>query len=637
MREAEVAVTFEPSGRTVYVLEGTRLQEAAAGADIVLDQPCGGAGACGKCRLVLSGDLGRPTPAEVDFFSEEQLRAGFRLACQSAVCGPVTVEVPQTSLLASRHKILVQAEETAQVVTDPAIRKQYVELSVPGRGDDDADLVRLERAIGPFEVDLELVRNIPARLREANFRGTAVLAAPADADWRLIDFEPKNTETEAFAVAVDLGTTTLAGALLDLSTGEELAVVSRLNPQTRFGDDVLSRILHVRQRPDGLNELTNTIIEAVDEMIGELVGQAGIGRERIYELTFSGNTTMQQLLCGVDPSSLGVVPFVPATGRGLWLQAAELGLHAHPKAMACILPVIGGFVGGDTVSGILATGLAESGGPTLLVDIGTNGEIVLFADGKLSAASTAAGPAFEGARISHGMRASDGAIEKVVVDGRLRANVIGDVPPIGLCGSALIDVAAELLRHELLTPQGHLLTPDELPDNVLPDLAERVVLHDGPGRDGQTAFVLAPEAETGIAGPIVLTQRDVRELQLAAGAIRAGVAVLLRRAGLEAEKLERVLIAGGFGNFIRRSSAQRIGLMPRQVEHHRIRYQGNTSLAGARLVALSRQARTMAEDLARRTEHVDLSRDPDFHAAFAEAMIFPTKGDITDIGRLGKT
>ncbi|MHC4179179.1 MAG: ASKHA domain-containing protein, partial [Planctomycetota bacterium] len=556
MREAEVPVTFQPSGGTVYVLEGTGLLEAAAGAGIALDQPCGGQGKCGKCRLLVSRGACQPSQAELDALSADELRAGFRLACQSSVRGPTFVDVPPTSLPASHQKILARSQQAPLAVADPVVHKQYVELPPPDRGDDDPDLLRLEEVIGPFEVGLELLREIPARLRQTNFRGTAVLVGGS-----LIDFEPQNTQSESFAVATDVGTTTLVAALLDFNSGSELTVASRLNPQTRFGDDVLSRIRHVRETSDGLRQLHETIIRAVDEMIGELVDRAGIRRERIYELTFSGNTTMQQLLCGVDPSSLGEVPFVPTAGRGPSLRAAGLGLHVHPQAKARLLPVIGGFVGGDTVSGILATSLAEAEGPTLLVDIGTNGEIALVAGGRLSAASTAAGPAFEGARISQGMRGGQGAIEKVIVDGRLRTNVIGNVPPVGLCGSALIDLAAELLRHRLLTPEGRLLSADELPDGVLPDLAQRLVQ-----QDGQAAFLLASETETGSGRPILLTQRDVRELQLATGAIRAGIVVLLGRAGLRPEDLEAVWIAGGFGNFVRRSNAQRIGLLPWQIE-----------------------------------------------------------------------
>jgi uncharacterized 2Fe-2S/4Fe-4S cluster protein (DUF4445 family) len=312
------------------------------------------------------------------------------------------------------------------------------------------------------------------------------------------------------------------------------------------------------------------------------------------------------------------VPFVPVAGRSILALAGELGLHIHPRGRAWILPVIGGFVGGDTVAGVLATGLADAQQPTLFVDIGTNGEIVLCANGKFSAASTAAGPAFEGARISQGMRGAEGAIEKVVVDGCLRINVIGNAPPQGICGSALIDVAAELLRHDILTPQGRLRTPDELPADVLPELSGRIV-----SQDGKRAFQLAAESETAHGEPILLTQRDIRELQLATGAIRAGIGILLRRNGLEPKDLDRVLVGGGFGNFIRRSNAQRIGLLPSHIEHHRIRYLGNTSLAGARLLAVSRRARVLADDLARRIEHFDLSRDAEFQDAFADAMIFP--------------
>ena len=623
MRETEVQITFRPSGRTVHVLAGTRLQEAAADVDLVLDSPCGGEGVCGKCRVIVSGETPEPTPVEIALFSAEEIEAGWRLACQSPVCGPVTVEIPKTSLLESHHKILAQSEGSSRPAGEPAVSKRYVELSVPARGDDEPDLIRLRQAVGHFETDLDLLRTISRRMREAGFRGTAVLA-----DGRLLDFEPEDTSAENYAVAVDVGTTTLVAELLHVGSADQTAVTSRLNPQTRFGDDVLSRILHVREHPDGLEELHDTIVNALNEMIGELTRQAGIGRKRIYQLTFSGNTTMQQLLCGIDPSSLGEVPFVPTTGAGLLLRAAELGLHVHPRAVACILPVIGGFVGGDTVAGILATDLTGQKGPTLLVDVGTNGEIVLFADGKLSAASTAAGPAFEGARISQGMRCSTGAIEKVVVDGQLRVNVIGNAPPVGLCGSALIDLAAELLRHGLLTSEGRLLTPEQLPEGVLPDLAERLIDDGGQFPKGQPGFLLTPATETGHGKPIVVTQCDFRELQLATGAIRAGITILLRRADLRASDLKSVLIAGGFGNFIRRSNAQRIGLMPCHVQRRRIRYQGNTALAGARLVTLSTEARDMAEQLARRTEHVDLSCDVDFQMAFADAMIFPREDDI---------
>jgi uncharacterized 2Fe-2S/4Fe-4S cluster protein (DUF4445 family) len=626
MRDTEVLVCFRPLNAEAYVLPGTRIVEAAAEAGIVLDVPCGGEGLCGKCRVLVAAGAGEPTPVERDRFSADELRAGWRLACQSEVSGPMEIVVPTAPATPQIEKgsgVFTDAgcggdtsKRLPTPLLDPPVRKKYVELPAPARGDDLPDTLRLERAIGgeALQIDLPLLRQLPARLREADSRGTAVLA-----DGRLLDFEPGNTVADAFAVALDLGTTTLVAELLDIGSGARWAVDARLNPQIRFGDDVLSRILYARQMPDGLRQLHETVASEIDGIIGELCRQAGIGRDRIYELAVSGNTTMQQLLCEVDTSSLGEVPFVPAGGRGLPCLARELGIDIHPRGAAYLMPVIGGFVGGDTVAGILATALADAQAPTLLVDIGTNGEIVLLADGKLSAASTAAGPAFEGARISCGMRGCTGAIEKVMVEnGRLRTNVIGNVAPTGLCGSGLIDVAAELLRHGILTPQGRLLAADQLPPGVPPDLANRIV-----SQDNQLSFLLATETETADGRPIALSQRDLRELQLATGAIRAGIVILLRRAGLEPSDLDRVLIGGGFGNFIRRSNAQRIGLLPSRIEHHRVRYMGNTSLAGARLAALSRRARQTAEQLARHTEHVDLSCDVAFHREFAEAMIFP--------------
>jgi uncharacterized 2Fe-2S/4Fe-4S cluster protein (DUF4445 family) len=567
----EVLVKFRPSGKEAYVLPGTRLVEAAADAGLVLEVPCGGEGLCGRCRVLTLSGAAEPTAAEQEWLSNEELQAGWRLACQSSVHGPMEVEIPADSGSAVEHQILVDTHL-------PTNRK----LPSPfGRGAGGEGLDGRDESIFPDS--------------------------------------PHPTDTVGLAVAMDIGTTTLVGSLLDLGTGNELAIEARLNPQTRLGDDVLSRILYSRKGPAQLRELQATISTVIDEMIGALCKKVGIARERICEISFAGNTTMQQMLRGIDSSALGESPFTPASYQAATFSAEEIGLHISPGGQAYVMPVIGGFVGGDTVAGILSTGIAaEAEGPTLLVDIGTNGEIVLQAGGKLRAASTAAGPAFEGARISCGMRGCTGAIEKVLVeDGRLGINVIGNVPPVGLCGSGLIDVAAELLRHQILTPQGRLQTADQVPADTPPDLKQRIVLH-----EGRVAFQLASAEET--AGePIVLTQRDLRELQLATGAIRAGVVILLRQAGLEPKDLHRVLIGGGFGNFIRRSNAQRIGLLPHEIEHRRIRYMGNTSLAGARLAALSMQSRQQAEEFARRTEHVELSNDRAFHEVFADSMLFP--------------
>ena len=356
-------------------------------------------------------------------------------------------------------------------------------------------------------------------------------------------------------------------------------------------------------------------------MIDQLSESAGVPSRRIYSVAVAGNTTMQHLAAGIDPAPLGEVPFIPVQSAGMRLAAADFDLPVHPAARIELLPVIGGFVGGDTVAGLIATQLDEQPGRTLLVDIGTNGEIVLAIDGKLWATSAAAGPAFEGARISCGMRAAAGAIEKVTVrEGHLVSSTIGGGPARGICGSGLIDAAAELLRLGVITPLGRLADVDALPPDIPPDLARRIET-DEEGRN--LIWLTGGGAERG-QGPVRITQRDVRELQLASGAIRAATNVLLRQAGLTAADLDAILLAGGFGSFIRRSNAQWLGLLPPAVDHDRIRFVGNVSLRGAQWILLSKSASERAQRLARRAELVELSTDPEFQQEFAEAMVFPS-------------
>ena len=608
--DQQARVTFEPHGRAVFVLTGTKVVEAAGLGGLTIDTPCGGAATCGKCRVRISGKICPPTAEERARLDEAELADGWRLACQSSICGECIVEVPETSLFAGRHQILEDAQTGSETDVLPAVRKQYVQLAEPSLDDDAPDLLRLQAAVGPFEAGLDVIRRLGRRLREGGFSGTAVLT-----DHHLIDFEPGDTTGRCHGAAFDIGTTTVVGSLLDLVTGREVAIDSAMNSQVRFGDDVLSRI-ELGSDPAGLEELRTEILKTVGAILDRLCEQAGVGREEIYEITFAGNTTMQHLLCGIDPAQLGRVPFVPAYGRSLLVPAAELGIAIHPRAQAVVFPVIGGFVGGDTVAGMVSTRLLEGKGPELMVDIGTNGEIVLAVEDKLWAASTAAGPAFEGARISCGMRATAGAIEKVVFDDDVRYSVIGHVEPVGLCGSAMVDLTAELLRSGLVNSVGRMLPPDELPDGAGEALRRRAIL-DG----GQPAFILA-EPTDGSPG-VVLRQKDIRELQLATGAIRAGITILLKQAGLSVGDLKRVLIAGGFGSFIRRNNAQRIGLLPPGIDHSRIHYVGNASLAGAKWALVSTNARNRGEHLARLARHVELSRDTEFQMEFAEAMIFP--------------
>jgi uncharacterized 2Fe-2S/4Fe-4S cluster protein (DUF4445 family) len=613
MKAAEVPVVFQPSGRRVFVLPGTSLVEAAGRAGLILQTPCGGQGTCGKCRVrLVSGAATAPEPSG-RALTRKAYAEGYRLACHTRVDGELVVEVPPESMFESRHQILVN-DAGAKAKLNPIIRKTHFDLPPASREDHRSDLERLRAAVGPVEISHDLLRALPGFLRANGWKGTAVTAHRA----RLLALEPGNTTASSFGVAFDIGTTTVVGTLIDLTTGREVAVASRLNPQISLGDDVLTRILHARQEPEGLTRLQSLILGAVREIIGETTGQAGVATGAVYEVVIAGNSTMQQILCGIDPSPLGEVPFVQAFESPLAFPARKLDLPVNPAAEVFVFSQIGGFVGGDTTAGMVAARLDRWHEPVLLVDIGTNGELVLATKDGLFAASTAAGPAFEGARIRQGMRATSGAIEKVLIqEGELLINVIGNARPTGLCGTALIDTVAELLRAGLVDSTGRIVDRSEAPAGTPPALLERLV-----EEGGETNFLLAPAGDTASGAPILLWQRDVRELQLAAGAIRAGINILLRRAGVAPEALGAVLLAGAFGNFIRRNNARRIGLLP-QIPCSRIRFIGNAASLGAKLALLAEEERAYAEAMRKRTRHVDLSLDAEFQNEFSMAMLFP--------------
>lgn len=548
---ANIKVTFEPTGRSVWVLPGTSVLEAASRAGLSIETPCGGAGTCGKCRVRFIRGVPAGSDAARDVLSEEELAGGWRLACQSVIEATAVISIPETSLFTDRLQILTESTQIEELSQGEPPHKT---LPVP-----------------------------------------------------FVEGE------ENFAVAFDVGTTTLVGELLELPSGRERNVAAGINPQVSFGDDVVSRIGHACSAPAAAKELREAVVGAVNALIDSLCESSGVQRQTIRGVSFSGNTTMQHLLTGLSVETLSRLPFAPARSGPLDAPTEELGISIAPGGRAYVLPVVGGFVGGDTVAGILSARLDETDGPTVMIDIGTNGEIVLSAGGELYAASAAAGPAFEGARIACGMRAAAGAIEKVIFDGDLQINVIGGVAPIGLCGSALVDLAAELLRSGLMDPMGRLQDAK----SVCQDVYRRIRFDEA----GDVEFLLAAG---GNGKPdVVLKQRDIRELQLATGALRAGVNILLKQADLSPADLKHVLIAGGFGSFIRRNNAQRIGLIPPEVPHGNITYVGNVSLHGAKWVLVSAAARQRAEQLAKKTRHVDLSADMDFQMAFADAMIFP--------------
>lgn len=612
MSTGSFRIVFQPSGRTTTTPAGTSLLDAAASVGLVPRAPCGGKGTCGKCRVRILRGLDPAAAGRPEAIAPDDWSQGWRMACQTRIVADTVVEIPPAALDAAGPQILLATDGTRPFHLAPAIAAHSLEVPQPTREDDASDTVRLRRAAGqPLDWSLDLLRTLSPTLRTNHWKTTLVRRGTT-----VLDVLPATAEPP-LGVAFDLGTTTVVGTLYDLASGTELGVSSALNGQIPLGDDVLARIEKCRGDAEAGAKMQAAAIGSLNTILDTLCEQAGIAPDRIYDLTLAGNTAMQQLVCGIDSRALGEIPFTPAFSESLSVPAAALGLHGHPKAHLFVFPQIGGFVGGDTVAGILAAELDRVTKPTLLIDIGTNGEIVLaLPGGKLVATSTAAGPAFEGARISQGMRAAGGAIDSVLLrDEGVALSVIGQSAPVGLCGTALIDGIAELLRRGILDTTGRIASPDEVPDTV-PEALRRHVIPEG----DNAAFVLAFAPDRTPA--VRLTQRDVRELQLASGAIRAGAETLLAREGLTAADLDAVLLAGAFGNYIRKANALRIGLLP-QVAEERVRFIGNAASHGARMALLSTVERERSARVAASTIHVDLGADPEFQMAFGMAMMFP--------------
>ncbi len=616
MTRGTCRITFQPEGRSVFVLRGTKLVEAAGQAGIILNQPCGGEGACGKCLAEVLENAPEPTPADRRHLDDGQLAGGWRLACQLEIQGGMTVSVPQETRFFEQ---LILTEGAGRVYPfQPNIRKKFVTVPEPTIEDQRSDLDRLKdaMAIEGLQAELPLIRALPGILRKQGRNVTVVLE-----NNRIQSIEEGDTTGRLWGVAFDIGTTTIVGSLTDLAGAEHSgsrAVASRTNPQVHFGDDVVSRISYIEKNPDGLEKMRERLLTSLNDIIAELCDAAGIEPDAIYEATAVGNTTMSHIFLGVDPGPIAHAPYVAVLREAVDAQAHEIGLRINRSANLHVLPNIAGFVGSDTVAMILASGMARDEDVKMGVDIGTNGEVVIGNRDRLIACSCAAGPAFEGARIHHGMRATEGAISKVVVNEEIEASVIGGGRATGICGSGLIDAVAELLDAGVIDETGRIRSAENAGD--LPEGLRRALI----AFEDQPAVVLVEAAQSKTGRPILLTQRDVREVQLAKAAIRAGIEVISGVFGIDADQVPRLLLAGGFGNFIRRSHAKRIGLLP-DIPTDRIEFIGNAAATGARTALACRDCRAEAERISRGTEYVELAARPDFHAHYMEAMTFPAR------------
>jgi uncharacterized 2Fe-2S/4Fe-4S cluster protein (DUF4445 family) len=564
-------VHFLPQDVRITVADGTTLLEAARKAHLRVEAPCNGGGTCGKCRVRLDDESrGHLRILENRKLSPEDLAQGWALLCSTLVQGDVTVTLSGGA--ESGLQILEKGKELTLPLR-PWIRKEY--------GYD------------------------PTRKQTRVWAGESLLQE-----------EDGDTSDRIYGVAVDIGSTTVVASLLDLVQGGKLGSVSALNPQATHAQDVLSRVT-LGSTPEGLALLHGEIIAEINRMIGVLAGEARIPRRRIYEVVLAGNTCMLHLAANVDPEPLGRFPYTPNISGAQHIAAAKLGLNIAAQGVVYFPPVVSGFVGADITVGVLATDLAQAAGVTLFVDIGTNGEMVLANNGALQATSTAAGPAFEGMNIACGMRAGRGAIERVdVVNGDIQVKTIGDAPAVGLCGSGLLDAVAVLVTQGVVESSGRFTKKqDRLPEALRLRFAER---------EGKTVFHLTPE--------VYLTQGDLRQVQLAKGAVRAGIDVLLARNGMTGLDVDRTLIAGSFGYHLTVRSLVDIGLFPPEFAG-KVEYVGNTSRTGAEALLTHAPSRAELVEVVNAVDAVELANDEGFTKIFVAAMAFPravfaTVGDL---------
>jgi uncharacterized 2Fe-2S/4Fe-4S cluster protein (DUF4445 family) len=593
-----VRLRFEPDGTEVRVPSGTPVFDAASWNGVAIDSTCGGHGTCKKCKVrVVEGDV---PVGDVDprAFSADELRDGWRLACRAAAREDLVIDVPP---LQTRPKAALVGVGR-HVILRPAVQKRHLVLDEPSLEDQRPDLTRVLDALDDLEpyVELPVLRTLGTVLREANFDVTAVVS-----DDRLIGLEPGDTTGRRFGIAFDLGTTTVVASLLDLEAGQPVAVRSMLNRQQPYGADVISRISATMMDDEVLGKLRALAQETMAELAAEVCEEGEVDPLEVYEVSLCGNVTMMQIVLGIDPEPLSMAPFIVAAQELPPVPAADLGLSVHPQAGAFVFPSMGAYVGGDIVAGLLATGFTRDRRLRLFIDVGTNSEIALGSQDGALATAAPAGPAFEAAQIRCGMRAADGAIEGVTIAGdELGLQVIGEVDPVGICGSGLVDAVAELVGAGLLDHSGRFVEEDSAP--VL----------------GERLTKLGDERVFYLTDDVYLSQRDVRELQFAKASIATGWNILLAELGLAPEDISQVLLAGSFGAYLSPASAVRIGLVP-NLALPRIVSAGNVAGEGSKIALLSHRERAEARSILREVRYVELSGREDFNDLFIDQLAFP--------------
>ena len=643
-------VIFTPSGRRGHVPVGTTVLDAARTLGVDIDSVCGGRGICGRCQVTpangtfakhgitsAADHLSAFAELETTYRSEKGLATDRRLSCTATVCGDLLIDVPPESQV---HRQVVRKDlDVRDFTVDPVVRLHYVEVAQPELASPSGDLGRLfealerEWALTDLRADLQVVRALQPALEAGKYRVTVAVHGGRE----IIAIWP-GLRDSIYGVAIDIGSTTIAGHLANLADGSVLASAGVMNPQIRFGEDLMSRVSYAMMHPEGAEEMTRAVRKALDGLLATLANRAGIKRAAILELVLVGNPIMHHLVLGIDPTPLGSAPFALATNQAIHTTTAELGLRAHPGARVYVLPCIAGHVGADTAGMILAEEPQNAERMTLLVDVGTNAEIVLGDARRLLAASSPTGPAFEGAQISAGQRAAPGAIERVRIDRKTleaRFRVIGvepwsDAPDFaeaaevagtgvtGICGSGIIEVVAELFLAGVVTEDGVI-------DGSLAARSPRIV------PEGRTFSYVLLQAEGG-RPRIAITQNDVRAIQLAKAALYAGVRLLMDQ--LEIETVDEIRLAGAFGSQIDTTHAMVLGLIP-DCDLANVRSAGNAAGTGALIALLSAAARAEIEAVVRRVEKIETAVEPRFQDHFVAALAFPHKtADFPNLARV---
>ena len=604
--ERRFIIDFEPIGRRSSALPGETLLTAAQNTGVELVSLCGGVGACDSCKVrVASGDVGRPTLEEEAIFSEEEIGAGWRLACQVEPLGDVKVEVPPESLT-TPQRLQVEGETQRRLDDNPAVQALDLAIDPPSLLDLRSDSQRVADAVvaagySQSRIGLPAMASASERLRQQNWLVRLALRG----DGEIVGVFPM--DAPLLGLAVDIGTTSIAAYLVDLLSGKILTKGGAMNPQIAYGEDVISRIMYINEHQDGDQILRDRIVDEVNQLAASLCAEAGFAVDQIVDAVVVGNTAMHHIFAGLPVKQLGEAPYVPSVGDAFAFPAAQVNVQLAPGAHVYMPPNIAGYVGADHVAMQAAVGLPAAAQTTLALDIGTNTEVTLVHQGCSFCCSCASGPAFEGAHIGAGMRAGPGAIERVrLVGDVVRAKTIGDQPPVGICGSGILDSVAVMLESGLLNKRGAFVK-----DHALAAL----------DKDGSQRFILAEPERTRGGRVIAVNRRDVAEIQLAKAAIRAGIEILLSKAGISAEQIDAFVVAGAFGTYVDIVSAIRVGMFP-TLPLDRFKQVGNAAGMGAVLLLLSEEARRSAESGAKAIDYVELTTCAAFQDEFIRYMTF---------------